>query len=144
MNQLINMLLFILTGIVIGVLFDIFRIIRRSFKTPDFLTYIEDILFWLMAGIILLFTIFTFNNGEIRLYIFVSLLFGLTIYLLTLSKFFIKINVKIIGIIKKIVCYPIKLIYNFIKHTSKKTTNNWFTFTSYPTCTYNIISFFFY
>ena len=96
------MLLFILTGIVIGVLFDIFRIIRRSFKTPDFLTYIEDILFWLMAGIILLFTIFTFNNGEIRLYIFVSLLFGLTIYLLTLSKFFIKINVKIIGIIKKI------------------------------------------
>lgn len=115
MNQLINMLLFILTGIVIGVLFDIFRIIRRSFKTPDFLTYIEDILFWLMAGIILLFTIFTFNNGEIRLYIFVSLLFGLTIYLLTLSKFFIKINVKIIGIIRKIVCYPIKLIYNFIK-----------------------------
>ncbi len=115
MNQLINMLLFILTGIVIGVLFDIFRIIRRSFKTPDFLTYIEDILFWLMAGIILLFTIFTFNNGEIRLYIFVSLLFGLTIYLLTLSKFFIKINVKIIEIIKKIVCYPIKLIYNFIK-----------------------------
>ena len=115
MSQLINMLLFILTGIVIGVLFDIFRIIRRSFKTPDFLTYIEDILFWLMAGIILLFTIFTFNNGEIRLYIFVSLLFGLTIYLLTLSKFFIKINVKIIEIIKKIVCYPIKLIYNFIK-----------------------------
>lgn len=109
------MLLFILTGIVIGVLFDIFRIIRRSFKTPDFLTYIEDILFWLMAGIILLFTIFKFNNGEIRLYIFVSLLFGLTIYLLTLSKFFIKINVKIIGILKKIVCYPIKLIYNFIK-----------------------------
>ena len=115
MNQLINMLLFILTGIVIGVLFDIFRIIRRSFKTPDFLTYIEDILFWLMAGIILLFTIFTFNNGEIRLYIFVSLLFGLTIYLLTLSKFFIKINVKVIGIIKKIIGYPIKLIYNFIK-----------------------------
>ena len=109
------MLLFILTGIVIGVLFDIFRIIRRSFKTPDFLTYIEDILFWLLTGIILLFTIFTFNNGEIRLYIFVSLLFGLTIYLLTLSKLFIKINVKIIGIIKKIVCYPIKLIYNFIK-----------------------------
>lgn len=109
------MLLFILTGIVIGVLFDIFRIIRRSFKTPDFLTYIEDIVFWLLAGIILLFTIFTFNNGEIRLYIFVSMLFGLTLYILTLSKFFIKINVKIIGIIKKIVCYPIKLIYSFIK-----------------------------
>ena len=115
MSQLINMLLFILTGIVIGVLFDIFRIIRRSFKTPDFLTYIEDIVFWLLAGIILLFTIFTFNNGEIRLYIFVSMLFGLTLYILTLSKFFIKINVKIIGIIKKIVCYPIKLICSFIE-----------------------------
>ena len=76
-HQLFNLLVFVLTGILIGILFDIFRIMRRSFKTPDFVTYIEDIIFWILTGIVLLFTIFTFNNGEIRIYIFVSLLVGL-------------------------------------------------------------------
>ena len=114
-NQLFNLFIFIITGIVIGILFDIFRIIRKSFKTPDIITYIEDIIFWIAAGCILLFTIFTFNNGEIRIYVFIGLIFGLAIYMLTLSKYFIKVNVTVLNIIKKVVWYPISIIYNFIK-----------------------------
>lgn len=113
-HQLFNLFIFTLTGIIIGILFDIFRITRRSFKTPDIVTYIEDIIFWFLTGIILLFTIFTFNNGEIRLYIFISLLFGLSLYILTLSKHFIKINVKILEFIKRILYIPIHIIINFI------------------------------
>ena len=109
-HQLICLLLFGVTGIVIGILFDIFRIWRRSFKTADFITYIEDICFWLLAGLILLFSIFTFNNGELRLYVFLGILFGTLIYLLTLSKYFILIFVKIITFIKKILWYPISKI----------------------------------
>ena len=114
-HQLLNLFTFTITGIVIGILFDIFRITRRSFNTSDFVTYIEDILFWILTGFILLFTIFTFNNGEIRLYIFVSLLLGLILYILTLSKYFIKINVTILKFIKKILFVPIHLIINFTK-----------------------------
>ena len=44
-NQLYVFTIFVLTGIVTGVLFDIFRIFRKSFKTPDWLTYFEDIVF---------------------------------------------------------------------------------------------------
>ena len=36
---------FFIIGIIIGILFDIFRVIRKSFKTPDTLTFIEDLLF---------------------------------------------------------------------------------------------------
>ena len=36
-------------------------------------------------------------------------------YMLTLSKYFIKVNVTILNIIKKVVWYPISIIYNFIK-----------------------------
>lgn len=114
-NQLFNLFIFIITGIVIGILFDIFRIIRKSFRTPDIITYIEDIVFWIATGCILLFTIFTFNNGEIRIYVFIGLIFGLVMYMLTLSKYFIKVNVTILNIIKKVVWYPISIIYNFIK-----------------------------
>ena len=61
-NQAYSFIVFILNGILIGLLFDIFRILRKSFKTPDFITYIEDILFWILTGIITLYFIFIFNN----------------------------------------------------------------------------------
>ena len=111
MNQLYIFLCFFLTGIVIGILFDIFRILRRSFKTWDIVTYIQDFIFWILTGAILLYSIFTFNNGELRAFVFIGILLGITLYILLISKYFIKIAVKIILIIKKILFYPI----NFIK-----------------------------
>lgn len=69
-NQAYLFLVFIINGLLIGLLFDIFRILRRAFKTSDFVTYIEDILFWILTGFSILYSIFVFNNGEIRLFMF--------------------------------------------------------------------------
>lgn len=122
LEQLYLFIIFLLNGLIIGVLFDIFRIIRKSFKTPDILTYIQDICFWILTGLLLLYSIFTFNNGEIRIYIFLAVFIGVVLYMLTLSKYFIKINVFIITIIKKSILYiikivlcPIKIIARFIR-----------------------------
>lgn len=121
-NQAYLFLIFTINGIVIGLLFDIFRILRRSFKTSDIITYIQDILFWILTGLILLYSIFTFSNGEIRLYMFIGIFLGCLLYMLIFSKYFIKINVKIILAIKRVVktiismiIFPIKIIINFIK-----------------------------
>lgn len=115
-------LIFILVGIIIGILFDIFRILRRTFKTSDFVTYIQDILFWLLSGIILIYSIFIFNNGELRAYIFLSIFIGIITYILTISKYFIKLNVtiltgikKIFNLIFKIILYPFKVIFKSVK-----------------------------
>ena len=117
LNQLYTLVCFILTGVSIGVLFDIFRIFRRSFKTSDIITYIHDFLFWILTGVILLFSIFTFNNGELRRYIFIGIIFGIILYILIFSKYFIKFFVTIISFIKKIIGYPIKILFSFInKH----------------------------
>lgn len=115
LSQLYSLLIFTITGIIIGVFFDIFRILRRSFKTPDIITYIEDILFWIFTGIFFIMVLFKFNNGEIRSYVLLGLLFGIMIYMLIISKYFIKINIAIIKIIKKVVSYPIKIILKIIK-----------------------------
>lgn len=114
-EQLFKLFVFTITGIIIGILFDTFRIIRKSFKTADFITYIEDIIFWILTGLILLFTIFTFNDGEIRIYIFVGLLLGIVTYLLTISKYVIKICVTILNFIKKILYLPVQVFMNFTK-----------------------------
>ena len=110
-------LIFTLNGFIIGLLFDFFRILRKSFKTADWITYIEDILFWVLTGLLVLYSIFIFNNGEIRLFMLLGIFIGITLYMLILSSYIIKINVFIIGKIKNVeksVCkfllYPIKII----------------------------------
>ena len=114
-NQANLFLIFVLNGIIIGFIFDFFRILRISFKTKDFVTYIEDFLFWVITGIILLYSIFIFNNGEIRFYMFLGVIIGIVLYILLISKYIIKINVSIIKIIKKIVIVPTKFLCNIIK-----------------------------
>ncbi len=121
-NQLFCLLIFIITGIVIGILFDIFRILRKSFKTADFITYLEDIIFWILTGCIMLFSIFIFNNGEIRSYVFIGIAIGIISYMLIISRFFVKISVSIIKFIKKILSYPIKLIKNIFTKIILKPT----------------------
>ena len=121
-NQLFCLLIFILTGLVIGILFDIFRILRKSFKTTDFITYLEDIIFWILTGCIMLFSIFIFNNGEIRSYVFIGIAIGIISYMLIISRFFVKISVSIIKFIKKILSYPIKLIKNIFTKIILKPT----------------------
>ena len=114
-RQLFCLVIFILTGLIIGILFDCFRILRKSFKTADWITYIQDIIFWILTGIIVLFSIFKFNNGEIRSYIILGIFFGFLMYMLTISKFIVKYTVLLIQLLKKIITYPINIIINIFK-----------------------------
>lgn len=118
-SQAILFLLFALDGVIIGILFDFFRILRKSFSTGNLLTAIEDIIFWTSTGIILLYSIFVYNNGIIRGYMFLGAFCGITLYMLTLSTIFIKINVYILNFIKKILSIIIK-IFNIPINIIKK------------------------
>lgn len=116
-NQAYLFLIFAVNGILIGLLFDFFRISRKVFHTNDVATYIEDILFWILAGTIVLYSIFVFNNGELRFYMFLGILLGAFIYLLFISSYIIKVNIKIINILKKIfgfVIIPFSFIYRIL------------------------------
>ncbi len=122
-NQAYLFLIFILNGILIGVTFDIFRILRRSFKTSYIVTCVEDALFWIISALIVMYSLFTFNNGQFRGYIFIGIFLGIATYMLFFSKIIIKVSVMIINIIKKvyififrIIAYPINIIYKLIKN----------------------------
>lgn len=117
--QLYSLVIFAISGIAIGIFFDIFRILRKSFKTPDVVTYIEDAIFWILSGVFFLFVLFKFNNGQIRSYVIIGLALGILLYMFTISRHFIKISVSIINILKKVIMYPIKLILNILRKILK-------------------------
>ena len=65
-----------------------------------------------------MFSIFYFNKGQLRVYIFIGIILGTTFYMILISKYFIKLNVNIINFIKKVLYLTIKpfiFILNFTK-----------------------------
>jgi len=121
-TQLYSLFIFTISGIIIGLFFDVFRVFRKSFKTSDIVTYLQDIIFWICTGLFILFVLFKFNNGQIRSYTIIGLITGVLIYMFTISKYFIKINVKILTFFKNIILkilsftlFPIKQLLKVLR-----------------------------
>ena len=116
-------LAFILIGLSIGLLFDLFRILRRVYKTPDFITILQDIVFWIISGIIILLGIFVLNEGKIRAYLFLGIFIGISLYIAIISKTIMKLGVSILNSFNKILLSPIKKAYKIVVSFLFKITN---------------------
>ena len=122
-TQLQLFFIFLVNGFLIGLLFDFFRILRKAIKTADFITYVEDALFWILTGVIILYSIFIYNNGEIRLFMFFAIILGILIYLTFISKIILSMSLNIINVIKKIfstVFTILKIPFHFLMKIIKK------------------------
>ena len=120
-NQLTEFFLYVVSGMAISIFFDIFRVLRKSIKTPNIITYIEDTIFWVIVGLFLIWEIFTISYGELRSYIFIGIILGIIFYLVTISKYFINVNVKILSFLKKIVLKLKEIIKNISNNLLKIT-----------------------
>lgn len=108
---------FFIIGIIIGFIFDIFRVIRKSFKTTDFITLIEDIIFLLISSILIIGGIIKINGGEVRFYLFLGIFLGGLIYSLTISNLYVIIFYEFVKICKKICKIPFLCIIKFLQIT---------------------------
>lgn len=120
-DQIKILIIFAITGIIIGLLFDFFRIQRKVIKTFDFITYLQDALFWILSGIVLIISIMNFTNGEIRSYMILGIIIGVFLYFNTFSKYIMKISVGIANFFIKI----LHILISPIKKLSKKLKKSW-------------------
>lgn len=88
----------ILAGIGIGFFYDFFRVTRNYGRKTAFKCSVSDILFWLTAGILTIVALYISNDMIIRVYQFLGLFFGVFIYFIIFSRFFVYID-------KKILCF---------------------------------------
>ena len=121
-NQIISFVIYLLAGVVISVIFDLFRAIRKTIKTSDITTSIEDIIFWILVLALLIYIIFILGNGSIRFFMIFALIIGCTLYFIIFSKYFLKVSVRILEKKKKIcikviniICIPIKILLKINK-----------------------------
>lgn len=111
----------ILAGALAAFLYDILRIKRRAIKTGVIIISLEDILYWLVAAVLLFLIVYNSNSGEMRGFIFIGNIIGAVLYESLLSKIVITSSVMIINLIKrlllfiwKIISFPFILAYKII------------------------------
>ncbi len=115
-------LLFFIIGIIIGLIFDFFKVLRKSFKTSDMVTFIQDLMFLLISGTLIIFSIIKLNGGEVRFYLFLGIFFGILIYSLTISNLYVIILYEIVKICKRVFGFFSKIffiIFNTFKNIFK-------------------------
>ncbi|KMT22045.1 spore cortex biosynthesis protein YabQ [Clostridium cylindrosporum] len=107
----------IIAGVLVGVMFDIYRIIRGISPPNKIMAAFSDILFWILQSIVVFVFLMATNNGELRYYTFVGIIVGLLFYFKFISKIFKIILIRILliisnvfSIIKNVLLIPFKLL----------------------------------
>lgn len=117
-NEQIKMIIyFIILGIFLSIMFDTINTLFNKIKLSN---YILQFLSWIMVTIISIKYIDKISNGYFPVYIILFFLVGYIVYRKYLSKYYIKILLKIKGY-KRIITlaiFPITL-YNYITNVVK-------------------------
>ncbi|AGF53952.1 spore cortex biosynthesis protein YabQ [Clostridium saccharoperbutylacetonicum] len=117
LNMQINLVIYsVIGGIITGILFDIYRVIRglNSFKI---LNVIEDMLFCVLIALIVFSFLLYINYAFLTPYVYIFIVISTLLYFRLLSKYFYKSEIiiaklfyKLIRILLKNIRYPLKMI----------------------------------
>lgn len=116
----------LIAGILTGILFDSYRIIRGFSNVNKIITFVEDTLFWIFTSVVVFIFLLYTNYAYIGMYVYMCIAIGIYLYMKLLSKIFIKSQYKIFNILGKIcrvtinfILYPFQFIIYGIKTKNK-------------------------
>lgn len=108
------MLYFIILGVLMAVSYDVLRCVR-IFKIHRTVSIgIQDFIYWVIWTYFLIYAVLKYNNGNLRFFIYMSIIIGVIVYELTVSRLVLVIIRFIAGRIKKISISLNKLLKKII------------------------------
>lgn len=106
----------LLSGLLFGLLFDVFRIVRRSFDEKGRFVNFFDGLFWIVYAVLFIRRLFIINGGDLRWFVFAGTFFGILLYFFLLSRIFMPVGIFLMKAVKKcieisgiILMFPLKM-----------------------------------
>ena len=123
-KQISDFLFFIMLGVVISCIFDIFRALRKIRKKNSiYVVMIQDVIFFIIVTIITVIYMVNMIDSQIRAYMFFAMIVGIALSRKVISKYLIKIYSIFFYSVKNIViflCVPMELILTIICKIIKK------------------------
>ena len=119
-GQLWQFLAAIALGVLLGVGFDQFRVLRRLFRHPGLLIQLEDLVYWLLA-LGTFFLVFVYGRAGVRPFALLGSALGMLLYFLTASRLVIPGEValfqflgKVLQAIFRVIWFPIGLFLKLL------------------------------
>ena len=106
-------------GILLGMVYDVFKIKRKMFGSFYIILFFDDFLFWIISAVSFILGIFVLNNGIFRWYELFFCIIGFIFYRLTLSKLIMPVFEFLIRIIKRALRFVFKLLSTPLKFAFK-------------------------
>ena len=107
--QLVTLGAMVLSGNVLGVVFDAYRVVSREVRLHRFVLSLLDLLYWLAAAVLVFRVLYETNLGEVRLFVFLGLLFGISMYFAFFSRWTILAVRWSIEMFRRLVRFTIKM-----------------------------------
>lgn len=112
--QFQTMVSMVLMGVWIGASIDTYHRFIKQHRKFNWMTAINDFVFWVIQGLIVFYILLLVNEGELRFYIVLALLCGFAAYQSLFQKFFIHLLERLIYITISIYRFFSKIIQIFI------------------------------
>ena len=107
----------LLAGILTGLMFDLYKVIRGS-KVPQIIIVVEDILFWVLSAMVIFTFLLYTNYAFLGVYVYAFMLISLGLYMKFISNKCIRFELEVVNgvgkmlrVIFKNIIYPFKVIF---------------------------------
>lgn len=104
----------IIAGASIGLIFDLYRVIRSRLQPGAITAAVMDLIFWLVAAPVLIVYLLVANWGELRFYVLIGILLGAAFYYLLFSRIVIRLFAGLINLIGYIISYICGLVFSVV------------------------------
>lgn len=89
-------------GFLLGVAYDLCRILRLTVTRGKVAVFVMDILYFLAAGLSVFLFVLAYNQGEFRFYLILGMIFGFLIYYFTFGAFILKWSNRVIRLLQRV------------------------------------------
>ncbi len=100
----------VLGGMIIGMIFDVFKLCTAGRRHNAVIMGIGDLLLWSIVSVAVFAIIFILNDAKVRWYEFAGMILGMVIYFMTLSRLFLKLMSFLVHVVKCVVIFLVKVI----------------------------------
>ncbi|OLP63252.1 Spore protein YabQ [Bacillus pumilus] len=112
--QFYTMLSMAAMGIWLGASLDTYKLFVDRKKTAKWLLIIHDLLFWVVQGLLFFYVLLLTNEGEFRLYIFLAVALGFSMYQALMKQLYIKVLRIIMTIMYKTVLMLKRMVMSIV------------------------------
>ncbi len=120
-SEVFSLILLTLTGVLLGLCYDIVRAIRRAISFNIVFIWISDFLYWIVATCTIAYMLLITDDGIISTYEICGLILGAILYYNTLSRLILKIFgyvfakiIKIFKLFLQILLTPVRFLYKIL------------------------------